>query len=216
MPRCCVSGRTGGERWSRRCESARSLCCIHERQHVRGAGPGAVRLSAAWSGHNVRAEINLYSVRTRACGGQSKTAPTSAPRQREWHHRRTCEGSGVLITGQSRTSAPKETCEAGGDLQSTTPQRLPPSGCDENTSVSWTQLPWTWAKGLRARVCERRRTTNTCSTRRRMSRFGISTVGWFKNGCKNDFFEILKSYPLNLLPAIRNTSCEYFIQIGQL
>ena len=31
---------------------------------------------------------------------------------------------------------------------------------------------------------------------------------------KNDFLEILRSYPLNLLHAMRNTSCENFIRIG--
>ena len=33
---------------------------------------------------------------------------------------------------------------------------------------------------------------------------------------KNDFLEILRSYPLTLLHAMRNTSCENFIKIGQL
>ena len=42
------------------------------------------------------------------------------------------------------------------------------------------------------------------------------TLGWSKNGGKNDFFEVLRSYLLNLLLAMRNTSCENFIKIGQL
>ena len=48
-----------------------------------------------------------------------------------------------------------------------------------------------------------------------VERVGCS-VGWSKNGGKNDFFEILRSYPLNLLLAMRNTSRENFIKIGQL
>ena len=39
-------------------------------------------------------------------------------------------------------------------------------------------------------------------------------VGWSINGGKNDFFEIFKSYPLNLLLAMLNTSCENCIKIG--
>ena len=44
----------------------------------------------------------------------------------------------------------------------------------------------------------------------------VGTLGWSKNGGKNDFFEIFKSYPLNLFLTMRNASCENFIKIGQL
>ena len=44
----------------------------------------------------------------------------------------------------------------------------------------------------------------------------LNSLGWSKNGVKMTFFEILRSYPLNLLLDMRNTSCQNFIKIGQL